>query len=122
MGMLITMLFNPGGWLSAGLGFLLFRAFDVVKPYPAGRLEHLHGGVGVMADDAMAAVYANLAWQGFHAAVVLVMALYLLARVLARKVDRIRRVTFDCVRLFWLYTVAQGLVGLALSHLFPHAV
>jgi phosphatidylglycerophosphatase A len=34
--------------------------FDVIKPYPANRLEALHGGVGVMADDAMAAVYANL--------------------------------------------------------------
>ena len=42
-------------------GFLLFRAADIVKPYPANRLERLHGGVGVMADDAMAAVYANLA-------------------------------------------------------------
>ena len=36
-------------------------SFDVIKPYPANRLERLHGGVGVMADDAMAAVYANLA-------------------------------------------------------------
>ena len=61
MGMLITMFLNPGGWLSLGLGFLLFRAFDVIKPYPANRLERLHGGIGVMADDAMAAVYANLA-------------------------------------------------------------
>ena len=39
----------------------LFRLFDVIKPYPANRLEQLHGGIGVMADDAMAAVYANLA-------------------------------------------------------------
>lgn len=61
MGMLITMWLNPGGGLSAALGFFFFRAFDVVKPYPANRLERLHGGVGVMADDAMAAVYANLA-------------------------------------------------------------
>jgi phosphatidylglycerophosphatase A len=45
----------------AVLGFLWFRIFDVVKPYPANRLEQLPGGVGVMADDFMAAVYANLA-------------------------------------------------------------
>ena len=32
----------------------------MIKPYPANRLEQLHGGIGVMADDAMAAVYANL--------------------------------------------------------------
>ena len=61
MGMLITLFLNPvGGWGAAG-GFLLFRAADVIKPFPADRLEALPGGVGVMADDAMAAVYANLA-------------------------------------------------------------
>jgi phosphatidylglycerophosphatase A len=61
MGMVLTMLMNPGGWLSVGLGFFWFRAFDVVKPYPANRFERLHGGLGVMADDAMAAIYANIA-------------------------------------------------------------
>ncbi len=61
MGMLITLFLNPVGWMGALAGFLLFRLFDVIKPYPANRLEQLHGGVGVMADDAMAAVYANLA-------------------------------------------------------------
>jgi len=61
MGMLITLFLNPVGWLGALAGFLLFRVFDVIKPYPANRLEQLHGGIGVMADDAMAAVYANLA-------------------------------------------------------------
>ena len=60
MGMLITLFLNPVGWRGAIAGFLLFRVFDVIKPYPANRLEHLHGGIGVMADDAMAAVYANL--------------------------------------------------------------
>ena len=61
MGMLITLFMNPTGWIGAGVGFLLFRIFDIVKPYPANRLERLPGGLGVMADDAMAAVYANLA-------------------------------------------------------------
>ncbi len=37
-----------------------FAIFDIVKPFPARRLERLHGGFGVMADDAMAAIYANL--------------------------------------------------------------
>jgi phosphatidylglycerophosphatase A len=60
MGMLITLFLNPVGWIGALAGFLLFRVFDVIKPYPANRLEQLHGGIGVMADDAMAAVYANL--------------------------------------------------------------
>lgn len=60
VGMLITLAFIPVGLSGAIAGFVLFRIFDVVKPYPAGRLERLHGGFGVMADDAMAAVYANV--------------------------------------------------------------
>ena len=64
LGMLITLAFMPVGLATALAGFLLFRVFDVIKPYPANRLERLHGGFGVMADDAMAAVYANLALRG----------------------------------------------------------
>jgi phosphatidylglycerophosphatase A len=60
MGMLMTLFLNPVGWIGALGAFLLFRIADVIKPYPANRLEHLPGGVGVMADDAMAAVYANI--------------------------------------------------------------
>ena len=61
LGMLITLFMNPVGWIGATLGFLLFRVADIIKPFPANKLEALHGGVGIMADDAMAAVYANLA-------------------------------------------------------------
>lgn len=61
VGMLITLAFIPVGLGGALIGFVLFRIFDVVKPFPARRLEALHGGLGVMADDAMAAIYANLA-------------------------------------------------------------
>jgi phosphatidylglycerophosphatase A len=60
VGMLITLAFIPVGLSGALTGFVLFRVFDVIKPYPAGRFERLHGGLGVMADDAMAAIYANL--------------------------------------------------------------
>ena len=61
VGMLITLAFIPNlGWSGLLAGFILFRIFDVIKPFPAGRFEQLHGGLGVMADDAMAAVYANL--------------------------------------------------------------
>src|ERR1700761_4066175 len=41
-------------------GFLLFRLFDIVKPWPARRLEHLPGGWGIMLDDVAAGVYALL--------------------------------------------------------------
>ena len=64
LGMLITLAFIPVNWIGLTLGFLLFRALDVWKPYPAGRLEHLPGGLGMMADDAMAGIYANLLLQG----------------------------------------------------------
>ena len=60
LGMLLTLLLNDVRWPGAILGFLLFRALDVVKPYPANRFERLHGGLGIMADDAMAGVYANM--------------------------------------------------------------
>jgi phosphatidylglycerophosphatase A len=60
VGMLITLAFIPVGIGGALIGFFLFRLFDVLKPFPAGRFEKLHGGLGVMADDAMAAIYANL--------------------------------------------------------------
>ena len=60
LGMLITLFLNQVGWTGALAGFLLFRVFDVIKPYPANRLERLHGGLGIMSDDAMAAVYANM--------------------------------------------------------------
>jgi phosphatidylglycerophosphatase A len=67
VGMLITLAFIPVGPSGAIAGFFLFRLFDVVKPFPARRLESLHGGLGVMADDAMAAIYANLALRGVMA-------------------------------------------------------
>jgi phosphatidylglycerophosphatase A len=60
VGMLITLAFIPVGLSGALVGFFLFRVFDVLKPFPARRFESLHGGLGVMADDAMAAIYANL--------------------------------------------------------------
>ena len=61
MGMLVTLFLNPVGWRGAVGAFLLFRMADVVKLFPANRLERLPGGIGVMADDFMAAVYANIA-------------------------------------------------------------
>jgi phosphatidylglycerophosphatase A len=39
------------------VSFILFRFFDIVKPYPARRFERLHGGLGIMADDLMAGLY-----------------------------------------------------------------
>ncbi len=61
-GMMVTLLLNPVprfAWLV--FAFLLFRAADIVKPFPVDRLERLPGGVGIMADDLAAGVYANVA-------------------------------------------------------------
>lgn len=47
-------------WPLLVLAFILFRFFDIVKPYPARKLESLHGGLGIMADDIVAGVYAAI--------------------------------------------------------------
>ena len=60
IGMLITLALHPVNVFGAVLGFLIFRVLDVVKPWPARRLELLPGGFGVVLDDAMAGVYGNL--------------------------------------------------------------
>jgi phosphatidylglycerophosphatase A len=57
-GQLVTMFATGVGWKGALIGFLLFRAFDIVKPWPVNKLESLHGGWGIMADDVMAGVYS----------------------------------------------------------------
>jgi len=64
MGFLITMLWVPKTTILMGVGFFLFRFFDIVKPFPIRRLEKkLKGGYGVVADDVMAGVYANIVLQ-----------------------------------------------------------
>jgi phosphatidylglycerophosphatase A len=68
VGMLVTLWAIPPTWALAIIGFLLFRVLDVVKPWPARQLEGLHGGLGMMADDVMAAVYGNLLLRGLVAA------------------------------------------------------
>jgi phosphatidylglycerophosphatase A len=59
-GQLLTYLFVPVSWTNLVAGFVLFRLFDIWKPPPIRRLERLSGGVGIMADDLAAGVYANL--------------------------------------------------------------
>ena len=64
VGMLITLLWLPVTPLGAFAGFLVFRVLDVVKPWPSRQFESLHGGLGIMADDAMAALYGHLLMRG----------------------------------------------------------
>jgi phosphatidylglycerophosphatase A len=65
IGMGTSVLFLPGSasrlWLIAG--FMLFRFFDIVKPFPIDRSQRLPGGWGIMTDDLIAGIYANLVLQ-----------------------------------------------------------
>jgi phosphatidylglycerophosphatase A len=61
VGFLITLLWLPLNFLTLCLGFVLFRLFDIVKPPPIGILEkRLHGGWGIVLDDVLAGVFANV--------------------------------------------------------------
>jgi len=59
-GQWITFLALPMTPVIAVAGFLLFRVMDIVKPWPARALERLPGGLGIMADDVAAGIYAHL--------------------------------------------------------------
>jgi phosphatidylglycerophosphatase A len=61
LGMLITLAGISLSLTGVVLGFLLFRLFDVVKPFPARRLEDARAGWGIMLDDAAAGVYGQIA-------------------------------------------------------------
>ncbi|MGK0306528.1 MAG: phosphatidylglycerophosphatase A [Gammaproteobacteria bacterium] len=58
-GMLITMLAVPLSWQTVLVGFMLFRFFDILKPWPISYLDkHVHGGFGIMIDDVLAGLFA----------------------------------------------------------------
>ncbi|SDM62053.1 phosphatidylglycerophosphatase A [Daejeonella rubra] len=62
-GMCVTLLFVPVDFRYIFVGLVLFRFFDIVKPFYIKKLEHLPGGLGVMADDLLAGIYANSCLQ-----------------------------------------------------------
>lgn len=59
-GFFVTLLFVPIGLFTVTAAFFLFRFMDIVKPWPAGPAEHLPGGWGIVTDDLIAGVYANV--------------------------------------------------------------
>src|SRR5439155_755303 len=60
-GMVVAGLFLPGTWLAVGVAFVLFRIFDIVKPFPANLIDgRVEGGLGVVGDDLVAGVYAGI--------------------------------------------------------------
>jgi phosphatidylglycerophosphatase A len=59
-GYFLTMLMAPEGWQWSVLGFVLFRVFDILKPWPIRDIDHrLGGGLGIMVDDTVAALFAG---------------------------------------------------------------
>jgi phosphatidylglycerophosphatase A len=59
VGYLVTMIAAPAGWQWLAAGFVLFRIFDILKPWPIRWFDrHVHGGAGIMLDDVIAGVFA----------------------------------------------------------------
>jgi phosphatidylglycerophosphatase A len=63
-GQMLTLAFVPPTPQALAIGFVVFRVLDVIKPFPARRLESLPAGSGIMADDLAAGIYGNLLLQG----------------------------------------------------------
>jgi phosphatidylglycerophosphatase A len=60
MGFLVTMLWVPMSIPSVIGGFILFRFFDILKPFPIRHLERVKSGFGVVLDDVLAGIYSNI--------------------------------------------------------------
>ena len=63
VGQWIALLFLPKTWIITLSAFVLFRVFDIFKTFPARKIEKVKGGLGVMGDDIIAGIYANLIIQ-----------------------------------------------------------
>jgi phosphatidylglycerophosphatase A len=64
VGYLITMIAAPTGWLWIVLGFVFFRFFDILKPWPINLADReIHGGLGIMVDDVIAGIFAGILLQ-----------------------------------------------------------
>ena len=60
LGYLLTIMFHPVSFPLLAAAFVLFRFFDILKPFPINHAQKLKGGMGVVVDDLVAGVYANL--------------------------------------------------------------
>jgi len=58
VGMQVTMLAIEPSILKGVMGFMLFRIFDIAKPFPVGKSQKIRGGLGVVLDDVLAGIYA----------------------------------------------------------------
>jgi len=60
---LMSVFFLKPGIIGLWMAFFLFRLLDTMKPYPANKIQHLHGSLGIMGDDLIAALYTNIILQ-----------------------------------------------------------
>lgn len=60
VGMWISLLFLPKQIIITIIAFLLWRLLDIIKPFPARQSEKLHGGIGIIADDVISAIYTSI--------------------------------------------------------------
>jgi cytochrome c oxidase subunit I+III len=119
-----------GGLLSIGAAWLASRLLRVGRSWPfvaamlAGVASlavafivqcHAARGADPTVHAFAATSWALLSWQGVNVVLTVVMVAYTLARLAARKLDAVRRATFDSTWLVWLYTSAQGLAMLKIS-------
>ncbi|MCM8781892.1 MAG: phosphatidylglycerophosphatase A, partial [Candidatus Omnitrophica bacterium] len=63
VGLLIALFLIPFSYPNLLIGFLLFRTIDIIKPFPIRKVEGLSGSLGIMGDDIIAGIYANLIFR-----------------------------------------------------------
>ena len=117
---------QPGAWLMRGkfwFAVLVTLAFGLAAAaWGTGWAAHEAAGLSPRANAWSATVAALLAWQGFHMAVLALMALYLLARRWSGRLVPGQRATLDNIVLFWHYTLLQGVLALAVVQWLPQVL
>jgi phosphatidylglycerophosphatase A len=63
-GFMVTLYLLPFSWVYIAGGFVLFRIMDIAKPFPIRRIEGIPGGIGIVLDDVLAGIFANLLLRG----------------------------------------------------------
>jgi cytochrome c oxidase subunit I+III len=111
-GRMLTREASPGLYLA-----LIVAIASLAAAFGLDLAGHLASGLSPSGSGYGAVVYLIVSLNGFYVTIAIAMALFTLARRIAGKLDRVRRVTFENTQLFWQYTVAQSLAGLVVVHL-----
>jgi cytochrome c oxidase subunit I+III len=101
---------------------LLLGVLLLLASFGAEWHGHWQSGLRPQESGYGASVYALVGLQGFFVLIIVFMGIYTVARSLAGLLHAERRVTFENTMLFWHYTIAQGLIAIALLHSFPRLI